>query len=299
MDRFLELNTFVSVVEAGSFVRASEVLDLTKAATSRHLADLESRLGVRLLNRTTRKLSLTSEGQIFFERAKEILSLLSEAEAEITRRNGQASGLLRINAPVTFGLLHLAPIWGDFKNHYPNLEIELNLSDRIIDLVEEGVDVAIRIAELQSSTLISRRLASTRMILCASPDYLHKHSPPKTPIELKKHSIIAYSYWAGKDEWSFIGPQGLETVKTNPIFKTNSGDTCKALALASQGIILQPSFLVYEELKRGKLIEVMPAYRSIELGVYALYPSKKHISAKVVALIDFLIDHFKNSPFEL
>jgi DNA-binding transcriptional LysR family regulator len=299
MDRFLELNTFVSVVEAGSFVRASESLGLTKAATSRYVADLEARLGVRLLNRTTRRLSLTSEGQIFFDRAKEVLSLLEEAEGEITRRNGQASGLLRINAPVTFGLLHLAPIWGAFKTLYPNLQIELNLSDRVIDLVEEGVDVAIRIAELQNSSLISRRLTTTRMILCASPEYLRKRPAPSRPQDLKQHDIVAYSYFAGKDEWSFVGPQGLETVKTSPNFKTNSGDTCKALALASQGIILQPSFLVYEELKQGKLIEIMPSYRSIELGVYALYPSKKHIAAKVVVLIDFLIEHFKNSPFEL
>jgi len=206
---------------------------------------------------------------------------------------------LRINAPVTFGLLHLAPIWGEFKQLYPNLQIELNLSDRVIDLVEEGVDVAIRIAELQNSSLISRRLTTTRMILCASPAYLSQHSAPKSPPDLKNHDIIAYSYWAGKDEWSFEGPQGLEIVKTNPNFRTNSGDTCKALALASQGIILQPSFLVYEELRQKKLIEIMPGYRSIELGVYALYPSKKHIAAKVVVLIDFLIEHFKNSPFEL
>ncbi len=299
MDRFLELNTFVSVVQAGSFVRASEASGLTKAATSRYVADLEARLGVRLLNRTTRRLSLTSEGQIFFERAKEILSLLEEAEGEITRRNGQASGVLRINAPVTFGLLHLAPIWGAFRTLYPHLQIELNLSDRVIDLVEEGVDVAIRIAELQNSTLISRRLTTTRMVLCASPDYLLKHTAPSRPSDLQHHDVIAYSYFAGKDEWSFAGPQGLETVKTNPNFRTNSGDTCKALALASQGIILQPSFLVYEELKQKKLIEIMPEYRSIELGVYALYPSKKHIAAKVVVLIDFLIKHFKNAPFEL
>ncbi|MFZ3083936.1 LysR family transcriptional regulator [Rhodoferax ferrireducens] len=292
MDRFLEMQTFNAVVDAGSFVKAADALAMSKAAVSRYVVDMETRLGVRLLHRTTRRLSLTDEGQIFYVRSKELLAELAEAEDEITSRSDAASGLLRINAPFTFGVLHLAPLWGAFRVRHPNVKLDVTLADRLVDLVEEGYDVAIRIANLENSTLVSKRLATTRMVLCASPQYLKLHGTPKHPGELADHAVISYSYWSTKDEWPFKGPLGPVSVKTNPCIHTNNGDTCRAAALASQGIILQPSFLVGDDLASGALVELMPEFRSLELGIYAVYPSRKHVSPKVRALIDFLTNHF-------
>ena len=292
MDRFLEMQTFTAVVDAGSFVKAADVLGMSKAAMSRYVGDLETRLGVRLLHRTTRRLSLTGEGQVFYARSKELLADVDEAEAEITSRSGAASGQLRINAPFTFGILHLAPLWGVFRNQYPNVALDVTLSDRLVDLVEEGYDVAIRIATLPSSTLISKRLTSTRMVLCASPAYIALHGAPSHPADLARHAVIAYSYWSTKDEWHFDGPLGPASVKTLPAIHTNSGDTCRVAALAHQGVIMQPSFLVGDDLAAGTLVELMPQFRCMELGVYAVYPTRKHVSPKVRVLIDFLSRHF-------
>ncbi len=292
MDKFLEMQTFSAVVDAGSFVKAAEVLGLSKAAMSRYVGELETRLGVRLLQRTTRRLSLTEEGQVFYTRCKELLAGVDEAEAEITSRSGAASGLLRINAPVTFGILHLAPLWGQFRSQYPQVSLDVTLADRVVDLVDEGYDVAIRIATLPSSTLISKRLTSTRLILCASPEYLQKNGTPTHPNELAKHAVISYSYLSTRDEWHFEGPQGAVSVKTQPCIHTNSGDTCRAAALAHQGIILQPGFLVGDDLKAGTLVELIPEFHALELGIYAVYPTRKYVSPKVRALIDFLAEKF-------
>lgn len=292
MDRFLEMQTFNAVVEAGSFVKAANALDLSNAAVSRYVVDMETRLGVRLLHRTTRRLSLTEEGQVFYARSKELLAELQEAEDEITSRRDAASGLLRVNAPFTFGILHLAPLWGEFKALHPKVSLDITLADRLVDLVEEGYDVAIRIAMLENSSLVSKRLATTRIVVCASPQYLAQHGTPQHPSELTNHAIISYSYLSTKDEWKFTGPHGPVSVKTNPCIHTNSGDTCRAAALAHQGVILQPTFLVGRDLQEGTLVELMPEYRSIELGIYAVYPTRKHVSAKVRALIDFLAVHF-------
>jgi DNA-binding transcriptional LysR family regulator len=292
MDRFLEMQTFNAVVDAGSFVKAADALGMSKAAMSRYVGELESRLGVRLLHRTTRRLSLTEEGQVFFARSKELLAGVEEAEMEISSRTGAASGLLRVNAPVTFGIRHLAPLWGEFRTRYPKVALDVTLADRVVDLVEEGYDVAIRIAILPNSTLISKRLANTRMALCASPQYLAASGVPRRPDELAAHAVISYRYWSTKDEWHFDGPQGPVSVKTQPCMHTNSGDTCRAAALAHQGVILQPTFLVGDDLAAGTLVELMPEFRSIELGIYAIYPTRKHVSPKVRAFIDFLTQHF-------
>lgn len=292
MDRFLEMQTFAAVVDAGSFVKAADTLELSKAAVSRHVGELESRLGVRLLQRTTRRLSLTDEGQVFYARCKEVLASVDDAESEITSRSARASGLLRINAPYSFGIGHLAPLWGDFHALHPQVTIDLTLSDRVVDLVDEGYDVAIRIATLPNSTLVCKRLAATRVVLCASPRYLEKHGTPHHPAELAQHAVISYSYLATRDEWHFDGPQGRLSVRTEPWMHTNNGDTCRAAALGDHGVILQPTFLVREDIKSGRLVELMPEYRSLELGIYAVYPTRKHVPPKVRALIDFLAERF-------
>lgn len=297
MDRFQEMRTFGAVVDAGSFVGAAEALGLSKAAVSRYVSDLESRLGVRLLHRTTRRLSLTEEGQVFHARCRDLLAALEEAEAEASSRRGEARGLVKVSAPVTFGNRHLAPLWGEFRKAHPLVQLEVTLADRIVDLVEEGYDLAIRIASLPSSTLVSRRLATARMVLCASPGYLAEHGTPREPADLAGHAVIAYSYWSTGDEWRFEGPGGPASVRTRPFMHTNSGETCRAMALADQGVIREPGFLVGEDLAAGTLVELMPAFRSLELGVYAVYPSRKHLPPKVRVLVDFLTNAFSQAHF--
>ena len=292
MNRFLEMRTFVQVVDAGSFVGAAEPLDMSKAAVSRYVADLEARLGVRLLHRTTRRLSLTEDGEVFYLRCKELLGGLDAAEAEVTARSGDAIGQLRVNAPVSFGILYLAPVWAAFKTRHPRVSFDVTLSDRVVDIVDEGFDLAIRISQLPNSSLISRRLASTRMVLCASPAYLARHGTPTHPSELAHHQILAYSYWSTRDEWAFDGPEGAVVVKTTPCLRTNNGDTCRAVALAHEGIILQPSFMVGADVASGALVELCPGYRALEMGIHAVYGSRKHVAPKVRLLIDFLVEHF-------
>ena len=292
MDRFQEMRAFVAVVEAGSFVGASQALDLSKPAVSRQIAELEARLGVRLLQRTTRRLSLTEEGEVFLARCKDLLGGLEEAEAEVSARSGQAVGVLKVSVPVSFGLLHLAPLWAPFMARHLQLRLEVTLSDRFVDLVEESFDVAVRIARLESSSLVGRRLASTRLLLCASPRYLRKHGRPRHPAELAGHSVLNYSQLATGDSWEFTGPEGLVSVRVQPRLRTNSGDTCRALALAHQGIVLQPSFLVGQDLREGTLVPVLPQYQMPELGVYAVYPSRRHVPSKVRLFVDHLAQAF-------
>ncbi|ODV04287.1 MAG: LysR family transcriptional regulator [Rubrivivax sp. SCN 70-15] len=292
MDRFTEMQAFVAIADAGSFVKAADTLEISKAAISRYVAELESRLGVRLLHRTTRKLSLTPEGEVFLARCRELLGGVEEAEGEITSRSGEASGLLRINVPFSFGLLHLAPLWAEFMAQHPKLVLDVTLADRVVDLVEEGFDMAVRIARLPNSSLVSRQLTSTRMVLCASPTYLRARGQPGHPSELAGHDVLAYSLFSMGDQWEFTGPVGVASVKVTPRLRTNSGDTCRVAALRHQGIVLQPSFMVGADLLAGTLVEVMPAWRSIELGVYAVYPSRKLVSPKVRLMIEFLVNAF-------
>lgn len=292
MDKFQEITTFTAVVDAGSFVKAADLLNTSKAAVSRHLVDLETRLGVRLLHRTTRKLSLTEEGELFYGRCKEILETLEGAENEITSHTDDVSGHIRINAPYSFGIRKLAPLWGIFHQKYPKVTLDVTLSDRLVDVVDEGYDIAIRIAALSNSTMVSKKLTDTRIILCASPKYLKEHGTPKKPADLNNHKVINYSYWAGKEEWSFDGPKGKESVHIKPFMQTNNGDTCLVAALANQGIVLQPSFIVGDAIRAGDLVEIMPQYKSIELGIYAIFPTRQHVAPKVRVLIDFLVGYF-------
>ncbi len=288
MDRFQSLRSFVSVVDAGSFVAAADALGLSKAAVSRHVNQLEAHLDQRLLQRTTRRLSLTPEGELFLARSRDILASLEEAEAEISERSARVSGLLRINVPVTYGIRRLAPMWGALREEHPALQLDITLADRQVDLIEEGVDLVIRIGSLASSSLISRRLASTRLILCAHPDYLAAHGWPRAPGDLADHAVIGYSYLSSGDEWRLHGPEGDVAVRTRPIIHCNNGDTCRALALAGQGIVLQPDFLVEDDLAAGRLVEILPEHAAGIRGIYAVYPSRRHMSPKLRAVIRFL-----------
>jgi DNA-binding transcriptional LysR family regulator len=293
MDRWQEMSSFVAVVDAGSFVAAADATGLSKAAVSRHVAALEERLGLRLLHRTTRRLSLTDDGQRFLVRARELLDAVDALESELSSQQLEAVGQLRINAPLSFGVLHLAPLWGRFACRHPRLTLDVSLNDRIVDLVDEGYDLAIRITNLPGSQLVSRQLALTRMVACASPRYLEQHGMPAAPADLVHHRVVAYRYWSTGDEWTFSGPDGELRVRTRPFLRTNNGDTCRIAALEHQGVVLQPDFIVGPDLKRGTLVEVMPGFRSLEIGIHAVYPSRKHLPVRTRLLVDYLVEQFR------
>lgn len=294
MDRFQEMRTFMAVVDAGSFVGATEGLGLSKAAISRQVSDLEARLATRLLHRTTRRLALTDEGQAFLQRCRQILAALDEAEAEVSLRRGEAAGLLRVNAPLTFGIGQLAPLWGMFRERHPKVDLEIHLNDRVVDLIEEGYDLAVRIGRLADSALVVRQLGRARLVLCASPRYLATHGAPATPQDLAAHAVIAYTGLSYGDDWPFTGPDGRAlSVRTRPCIRTNNGDTCRIAALAHQGIVLQPDFLVGDDLKAGTLVEVLPQYRSADSGIHAVYPTRRLVPLKVRLMVDFLVEAFR------
>ncbi|RYF36939.1 MAG: molybdopterin molybdenumtransferase MoeA [Comamonadaceae bacterium] len=220
------------------------------------------------------------------------------APVYLKARSGEAIGSLRVTVPVSFGLLHLAELWGQFKALHPKVILDVTLADRVVDLVEEGFDLAIRIATLPSSSLICRKLSSTRMVLCASPEYLKRAGSPRHPSELGGHSVLAFSYWSARDEWSFVGPEGPVSVKTFPCIRSNNGDVCRAGALQHQGIILQPTFIVGADLASGALTELLPEFKAGELGIYAVYGSRKHVSPKVRMLLELLVEWLKTPRWD-
>lgn len=291
------MKTFTAVVEAGSFIGAMDAVELSKAGVSRQVNELEEHLGTRLLQRTTRRLSLTSDGQTYYQRCKELLLAVEEAEAEVGSSTGQAHGRMRIGAPQTFGVLHLAALWGRFAAENPRVSLDIVLSDSVLDIVEERYDLVVRIAQLPDSSLVSRSLARTRMVLCTSPVYLAQRGTPSHPEDLMRHDVVSYSNWSEGDAWSFKGPKGDVTVRTISRIHANNGDTCRAAALAHQGIIMQPDFLIYEDLRRGALVEVMPEFQGIELGIFAVYPTRKQLPLKVRRLVDFLVAALKTPPW--
>ena len=226
MDQLRQIEAFCAVVQHGSFVQAAERLDWSKAVVSRLVMELESRLGTRLLNRTTRKVSVTDSGAAYFERCRSLLDELADADREAAAASTTPSGLLRINAPVTFGNLHLAPLWGEFLKLHPQVELDITLTDRMVDLIEEGFDLAVRIGRPQDSSLIARGLTTDRVVLCASPGYLRLAPPLRQPQDLADHSVIAYSLWSGGDSWTLTHRDGTrDKVAVRPCLRANSGDT--------------------------------------------------------------------------
>lgn len=297
MDRFREMECFVAVVEAGSFVAAGESLRLSKAAVSRGVIELEKRVGARLLQRTTRRLSITEAGRAYYARCKQILAELDEADSAVGAVTGHPFGKLRVNAPFSFGTQHLAPLWGPFMARYPDVELEVDLSDRLVDVINEGYDAVIRISRMNDSTLVNRKLASTRVIACATPQYLAERGYPETLDDLARHAIIGYSYAALGDTWRFSTEQGEREVVTRPRVRANNGDTCRAIMLAHQGIAMQPDFLVGDDLAAGRVVDALPGFRGPEIGIYAIYPSRKHLSVKVRVLVDYLAAAFADPPW--
>lgn len=292
MNKLREIECFIAVAELGSFVKAADALGISKAAVSRTVLELEARLGSRLMQRTTRRLSLTEAGTLYLQRCKQIVAALEEADDLLSAGTANPTGLLRINAPLTFGVLHLAPLWPIFLERHPGVALDITLSDRIVDIIDEGYDMAIRIARLSDSTLVHRKLATTTGQVCASPAYLEKYGTPTHPHELTQHQAICYTYAAGKDEWQFSGPEGPVSVKVNSRMHVNNGDSCVAAALAGIGITRQPTFMIDQHLRSGRLVPLLAGYSTMELGIYAVYPSRAHLPAKMRAMLDFLTEAF-------
>lgn len=297
MDRLRALEVFVEVVKRDGFARAAETLGTSPANVTRYISDLEAHLQTRLLNRSSRKMSLTSSGEALFERARSILDDVAEAEAIVSTAALRPHGLLRINAPLSFGVLHLAPLWAEFMRRYPEVRLDVSLNDRVVDIVEEGYDMAVRISRGGSASHVARKLATSHNVLCAAPAYLQQHGMPQAPADLLQHACIGYSYAASADEWQLLDEHGQShTVKVQCVMHTNNGDTARAAALGGLGIIWQPSFLVGEDLRAGRLQRVLPAFHLPDMDVLAVYPSRRHLSAKVRVMIDFLVQALAGTP---
>lgn len=296
MDRLQSMEAFVKVVERGSFAGAADALGLSRAMVSKHVAALEDRLGVRLLHRTTRRLNLTEVGRAYFDRSRDIMHQLTEAEEAASALQSTPRGTLRLNCSTGFGIRHLTPALAAFQAQYPDLHADLTLSDRLVDLVEDGFDLVIRIGRLQDSSLIARRLAPSRMLICAAPAYLAARGEPEHPDDLAGHNFLRYSY-STVHEVPLTGPDGESAsfgFAGNLV--CNNGDALMAAALTGQGIVLLPTFYVGSHLAEGALRTVLPQWTLPQLTIYAVYPVSRHLAAKVRLFVDFLADRFRGEP---
>ena len=297
MDTLNAMLVFARVVEANSFSEAARRMGLSKSAVSKQVSALEDRLGARLLNRTTRRISPTEVGAALYERCARIASEVEEAELIVTRLHAAPRGRLRVNAPMSFGHLHLAPAMPEFLDRYPELTVDLALNDRFVDVVEEGYDMAIRITRLKDSSLIARKLAPARRIVCASPRYLAQHGRPQTVADLAQHQCLIYTYAERSDMWSLADRSGQRHhVQVKGTFSVNSGDALKAAAVEGLGIALLPTFLVGREVADRRLDNVFPDVIDDFGGIYAIYPHNRHLTPKVRALVDFLAACFGSTP---
>lgn len=286
------MRVFAAVAEKNGFSAAADALELSTASVTRQVAALEQRLGTRLLNRTTRRVSLTSAGTAYYQRCVQLLAEFDDMEAAVGAQALQPSGLLRINAPVSFGIVKMGPLLAGFRARHPQVTLELALSDRLVDMVEEGFDLAIRITRQPAPTLIARRLADVRVLACAAPAYLAQAGTPKLPADLAGHQCLTYSYWSGGDEWTLRhATDGREEqVRIGGGLRANNGDVLCAAARAGMGIVLQPDFLVADDLAAGTLVRVLPDYEVPTIGIFAVYTSRSHLAPKVRSFIDYLVE---------
>jgi DNA-binding transcriptional LysR family regulator len=293
MDRFLAVSTFAKVVELGSFARAAERLSVSTSAVSRLVADLEAHLDVRLLNRTTRKLSLTEAGQSFYERSVQLLADLEEAESSVRAAAVLPKGTLRLTSGVSFGVRYLAPAIVEFGAQHPQVVFDLDLSDRAVDLVEEGFDLAVRIGLMAHQGLVSRRVGWTTPVCCAAPAYVASRGAPATPEDLAQHECLTYTHVPVPNVWSFDDHAGVHhAVKIVARHRANNGRMLAALAVEGMGVIFEPDFIVAPEVRAGRLVRLLPGYRPARSPIAAVYPSRRHLSAKVRTFVDFLVARF-------
>lgn len=298
LDRITSMQVFVRVAALGSLSAAARALSMSQTMATKHVGAIEERLGVKLLHRTTRRLTLTEAGRRYLESAERILAEVEEAEAATSADRLEVRGVLRINAPVSFGFREVAPLLAEFTRLHPSVTIDLGLNDRFVDLIEEGWDVAVRIGRLRDSTMIARRLAPCRLVVCGSPAYFAERGMPRTVADLASHNCLGYtlSKALGPDEWSFE-TDGRVKVAIKGNLRVNNGDALVAAAVGGQGLIYEPTFVVGDELRAGRLIALILDHPPLELpGVFAIYPANRHPPAKVRAFVDFLAHRFGTNP---
>ena len=293
-----EMQAFVQIVNSGTITAAAEQMQLAKSAVSRRLSELEEQLGVELFLRSTRKLSLTDSGRAFYERSAQILDDLTEAENSVSASHREIRGQVKLAAPLSFGVMHLGPAMIAFQQQHPGIHFDIDFNDREVDLIREGFDVGIRIAELKDSSLIARKLAAISLVTCASPAYLREHGEPQRPSELEEHACLTYSYLDRPEQWRFIDKQGnASSVDVNEIMVSNNGSFMRDVAVAGVGIVRQPTFIAHEYIARGDLVPILTDYKSSPLNAYAIYPPTRHLSQRVRQFVDFLVDRFEGQPY--
>jgi DNA-binding transcriptional LysR family regulator len=286
------MQVFVKAVELGSISAAADELDISSQLAGKQLRVLEHNLGIKLLNRTTRRQSLTDAGRVFYERAKNILTELEAAEALLAETRSIPRGRLRISAPITFGSHALAPEVPEYLRHHPEVSVELSLTNRTVDLIDEGFDVVFRTGELPDSGLLARRLAPHRLVLCAAPDYLKSAGKLRKPEDLKHHECLVFSHTSMRTQWSFDGPRGRVSVPIAGRFWTDSGEALRAAAVAGMGVVLQPCELLAGEIESGRLMRLLPKFEPLARPLHALYAPDRRMTPKLRSFLDFAVQKF-------
>ncbi len=297
MNQLEQIRSFVQLVDSGSATAAADVRGVAVSAISRRLKELEQRLGVQLLQRTTRKMTLTAEGRQYYERCVRILADLAEAEDDVASRGQALRGTLSIATPVSFGVDHLSPAISAFMHAHPQLTIKLDMNDRQIDLIEEGVDVAIRIGELKDSSLHAKKIARFCHVVCAAPSYFERHGVPKTPTDLECMDGLCYGNLVDPSMWRYKDGNRWGEVRVKPKLVATNGEALREAAIAGLGVICEPSFIVHRALESGQLQPVLTNYQWYNMAVYAVYPPTRHLSSRARALIDFLTARFGPEPY--
>jgi DNA-binding transcriptional LysR family regulator len=297
MEDLQRMALFARVVEEKSFSGAARRLNLSKSLVSKNITQLEKSIGARLLNRTTRALSLTEAGALLYEHSARILEEFEEAKLAVSRTHSSPRGILRISAPVAFGRLHVASALPEFLGAYPELKIDMVTTDRFVDLAEEGYDVVVRIAGEPPPNVVARKLAPVNRRICATPEYFTRHGVPQTPQDLEKHNCLTYTYFNPRDPWRLRGPDGDISVRASGDLRVNDDDALSEAVLRGLGVALLPTFIVGEDLQAGRLQAVLSDYVPLERHIYAVYLPNRHLSAKVRAFIDFFLARMGAEPY--
>lgn len=296
MDRLTGMETFVKVVESGSFVSAAQKLGMSPAMVTRHIVELESRLHMRLIERTTRRLRLTDAGAGYLERCQQILRDIEETEAAVSGEMQRPRGVLRVSASGSFGVLRLAPLLSEYLTLYPGVTVDVNINNRNVDLVAEGIDVALRVGVMTDSNLVARKLCPVRLVLCASPEYLQRHGRPRTVADLAQHNCLAFTLARGGQEWWFRGPDGVKVVPIKGTVRSDETYVLFRAALDGLGIVYATTYQVAMAVEGGKLEVIHLDYPSAEVAAYAVYLSRKFLSAKTRTFVDFMAQKLGQEP---
>jgi len=298
MDRFEDMRCFVQVVDRGSVTRAAEALGVAPSAVSRRIKELEARLGTQLLQRTTRRMRVTEAGRSFHARCQRLLADLDEAEAEVSAGQAALAGGLRVAAPVSFGVAHLTPILIDFMRAHPQVKLDIDFSDRVVDLVSEGFELAVRVGVLRDSTLIARKLADVRVVVCAAPAMLAERGMPAHPDDLGDWPALCYTGSERPELWRYRAPDGTEgVVEMKARLLAGNGSVLRDAAIAGEGVIIEPSFVVHKAVERGKLVPLLCEFSWRDIAIYVVYPQTRHLSARARAFIDFLRGRIGPRPY--